>query len=243
MAITPSGRETILSAQEVPARLRWREGEQSIEFLLTAREAAIGRDVTNDITLDDLELSRFHCKVMRTGAGHLLVDLGSTNGTYLNDELIVDSGRTLSDGDIIRIGQRRLVYEVLKPEPPQPAEPERLPREAMTTMVVPDLPNLPRLVVTAGVNKDSQYPLTRDKMIIGRASRDKHWDIDLVDRSVSRPHAQIVRRADGWVVSDMGSANGTQVNGKDLTEAHLLRDGDTITFGELTLVFRAGQRD
>jgi pSer/pThr/pTyr-binding forkhead associated (FHA) protein len=113
----------------------------------------------------------------------------------------------------------------------------------MKTMVVPELPMLPRLLVTAGVNKGSQYPLTKDEMTIGRASRDKHWDIDLVDRSVSRPHAQIVQGPEGWVISDLGSANGTQVNGEDLTEPHTLRDGDTITFGQLTLVFRVGQRE
>jgi hypothetical protein len=55
----------------------------------------------------------------------------------------------------------------------------------------------------------------------------------------SRKHAQIVRRDDGFVLTDLGSTNGTLVNGETVRE-RLLVDGDRITIGSTVLEFRRG---
>lgn len=68
------------------------------------------------------------------------------------------------------------------------------------------------------------------RFLIGR-SRD--CDLCLTDLSVSRRHAQLVRREDGWVVSDLGSHNGTRLNGWLVREPVRLSAGDRVEFGSV----------
>jgi hypothetical protein len=72
--------------------------------------------------------------------------------------------------------------------------------------------------------------------VIGRAPGST---IHLSDSSVSRKHAEVRPAGDGWVVSDLGSTNGTKVNGATVSERRL-KDGDTITVGDAQLRFEAG---
>ena len=58
----------------------------------------------------------------------------------------------------------------------------------------------------------------------------------LADPNVSRRHAEIRRVGDAVVVTDLGSTNGTRVNGIPVREQHLA-SGDEITVGSTTLVF------
>lgn len=63
--------------------------------------------------------------------------------------------------------------------------------------------------------------------------------IRLADASVSRRHAEIRPSGDGWTVVDLGSTNGTRVNGVPVKERRL-QDGDTVAAGDATLRFEAG---
>ena len=63
-------------------------------------------------------------------------------------------------------------------------------------------------------------------------------DITLVDPNVSRNHAEIRPRGDGFVLVDLGSTNGSTVNGVPITERDL-RDGDELGFGSIRLTFQA----
>jgi hypothetical protein len=77
--------------------------------------------------------------------------------------------------------------------------------------------------------------LTAATAVIGRGA---DATIRLQDSSVSRRHAEIRPNADGYVVVDLGSTNGTRVNGAGITERQL-RDGDTISVGDSQLRFEA----
>jgi hypothetical protein len=78
------------------------------------------------------------------------------------------------------------------------------------------------------------HPLEKNRIVIGRS---KDCDIEISDQNVSRRHAEIRQEgAAHWVV-DLGSTNGTEVNGRRLKRAKL-RPGDTITVGSSELVFR-----
>jgi hypothetical protein len=68
----------------------------------------------------------------------------------------------------------------------------------------------------------------------------RHPDCDLVlgDDSVSRRHASITREGDRWLIVDLGSRNGTHVNGWRVTQANVF-DGDALVLGRTRLVFRA----
>lgn len=77
---------------------------------LSTRPIAIGRHPDNDIVIQDDLASRFHCVVEPDGDGFRLRDLGSRNGTKLNDERI--DVASLKPGDVIRIGAKTFRFEV-----------------------------------------------------------------------------------------------------------------------------------
>lgn len=72
-----------------------------------------------------------------------------------------------------------------------------------------------------------------DPIIIGRAPE---CDVELADATVSRRHAEIVRDGDAWFIRDLGSSNGTKVNGAGVVD-QMLHDGDEIRLGSITFMF------
>lgn len=77
--------------------------------------------------------------------------------------------------------------------------------------------------------------ITRDPVVIGRLSSS---DVVLSDPNVSRRHAELRREGGRWTLVDLGSTNGTLVNGK-LAKEHPLSDGDRIAFGTSELLFKS----
>ncbi len=69
-----------------------------------------GRHPDSDLFLDDVTVSRRHAEVIRNGEGYELVDLGSLNGTYVNQQRI--ERVVLRDGDEVQIGKFKLVFHV-----------------------------------------------------------------------------------------------------------------------------------
>ena len=69
---------------------------------LDARVIECGRSMSTDLPLDDDAVSRHHARFASTGTSYLVTDLGSTNGTFVNDASVRE--RTLRDGDQIKIG-------------------------------------------------------------------------------------------------------------------------------------------
>ena len=63
----------------------------------------------------------------------------------------------------------------------------------------------------------------------------------LTDLSVSRMHALLVRREDGWMLSDLGSHNGTRLNGWLVREAVRVRAGDRVEFGSMAFIIQDDQ--
>jgi len=87
-----------------------------------------------------------------------------------------------------------------------------------------------RLVVEKGELAGHGYDLTRSVIVIGRG---QDCDIILDEHQVSRQHARLQYTPQGWTLVDLGSTNGTQVNGQPL-KAHapyLLRLGDRVALG------------
>ena len=82
-------------------------------------------------------------------------------------------------------------------------------------------------------SKRRPYPLSKDALSIGRLDA---CDIVLSDPGVSRKHAEVRREGDEWVVIDLGSTNGTVVNGKPVRR-HRLAEGDRIEVGETTIEY------
>jgi diguanylate cyclase (GGDEF)-like protein len=79
------------------------------KYNLNAASLVIGRSSKCDIQIDQESISRNHSKILNTGKSILVRDLGSTNGTYVNDEPIDEY--VLRDGDLIKIG--RTIFKFL----------------------------------------------------------------------------------------------------------------------------------
>lgn len=110
-------------------------------FELTRDELTIGRDIKNEIVINDAEVSRRHCRLFLQGDEYTIEDLGSTNGTFVNEQRVTGQ-RALHSGETIRVGDNvTLVYELAgvdadatiasrgaQPPPPQP-QPRKQPRQ------------------------------------------------------------------------------------------------------------------
>lgn len=86
-------------------RLIVRRGPQPNQvYELTKDVVTLGRDITNDIVINDPEVSRHHCRLTRTSSGYTMEDLGSTNGTFVNGQRL-SAARLLSNGDMVGLGE------------------------------------------------------------------------------------------------------------------------------------------
>jgi hypothetical protein len=86
-----------------------------------------------------------------------------------------------------------------------------------------------QLVMHVGPNPGKVYELSQDEVTIGR---DIGNTIVINDPEVSRRHARLTAQAGGYVLEDLGSTNGTFVDGQRLMGPHMLRSGETIMLGE-----------
>ncbi len=115
-------------------RLVVRRGPQPNQiYELKQDSISLGRDIKNDIVINDPEVSRHHLQITRTPDGYTIEDMGSTNGTFMGGQRI-NSPRLLNHGDLIGLGETvTLQYERVRlapsyggsvaPYAPQPAQP------------------------------------------------------------------------------------------------------------------------
>lgn len=222
------------------AKVTWQDPEtgQTREFVLEeGATATIGRSPNNTIPIPERHVSRQHAVISFRDGIFMIADLGSANGSFVNDKPLTDPF-PLAHGDVIRLYVPILNFSAIV------TEEEHEQARATGTLVVPvSAGGRPTLYVTAGKQEGAEIPLLTPVVRIGRATQNAAWDISLQDRAVSRPHAEIKQQDDGsWAISDLESANGTVVNGVPAPAGEwiALQDGGVITLGETTILFRIG---
>jgi hypothetical protein len=100
------------------------------------------------------------------------------------------------------------------------------------TMTVGTLTGVWRLVGLQGAYAGQVFEIRDDLMVVGREATNP---IALTgDTAISRRHAQIVKQGDTLLIQDLGSSNGTYVNGMQIAAETILRPGDTVQFGGST---------
>ena len=86
---------------------------QGKRLLLPAKEMVVGRDEDSDLRIGSASVSRKHCVIKYSAEGILVTDLGSQNGTFVND-VPIKAPTLLREGDVLRIGSTLLSVPVLQ---------------------------------------------------------------------------------------------------------------------------------
>jgi len=189
--------------------VRWPSGETN-EHTLTKQIIHIGRGQDNDIVLDSPTVSRRHLKLEVTASGISVTDMNSTNGTQLDGQQIQSKVQLpWLPGETIRVGDLRgnSVSMDIKRDVGE-ASPTHHP----------------------GMQKLSQF----SHILIGR---DPASQLHLNDPAISRRHAEIVRQDAGYAIRDLGSANGTFVNGQRVSGWVPLCMNDVVHVGPLKFTY------
>jgi pSer/pThr/pTyr-binding forkhead associated (FHA) protein/predicted Ser/Thr protein kinase len=214
-------------------QLRVIEGNERGRRLSVDADLLIGRVAPEDEGRlgEDPEISRRHAYLSRGADGQLTIeDLGSANGTFVNDERI-DAPRMLDLGAVVRMGNTVLqVTDRSGAVPVQSRGPTEAPagQPAGVTAEAGEV-----LVVTAGKALGRRLTLG-EELVIGRGVSGAGGLSD--DVELSRRHARVARDADGELsIEDLGSANGTFVNGERVRGRQPLGVGDSVRIGSTTL--------
>ncbi len=183
-----------------------------------------GRDPDADIVVNCPGASRNHARFEVRNGGARLIDLGSSNGTYLNGQRLAGQ-EVLKEGDEVRIGSIVLKVKLKAAPAASAGGATQVFKSAPLGVAKLKLPNAPPRLL----------PLFAGEQFIGR-----HADCDLVipRADVSRRHAQVLVTEEELVVTDLESSNGTLVNHRPISGATRLPWGTTLEIGDNTLEFQ-----
>ena len=207
----------------------------------------IGRDPGNEVTLDDSGSSRRHCRISHDGRDWVLEDLQSANGTFLNDER-VDRVK-LADGDQIKIGASVMTFSVagaaaseggeIVLEGGESSEPAGAPAKAAKAAKAKAPENAPfEIAFTRGERAGERVPVAGERVTFGRKTSNT---ISLKDAKISGVHCEVGVEDGRPVLRDLGSTNGTFLEGKRIDEI-VLDHGDRVVVGDSEFVLvDAGQ--
>ena len=224
------------------------------DYELAGKPLVFGRDASADIVVAGGDVSRRHAELHARSEGFVLVDL-SVNGTYVNGERVMGE-RRLARGDVIRLGDEEFRFHAaalpatgpslgLGPAVPPPGAVERLndtyfgvaaatvAKEA-PAVDAPARGPLASLLVRSGEAKGERLYI---RVPIANVGRGEYNDLVIADASVSTMHAKLQSRDGIWVVADLGSTNGTFVDGELIDGEVPLGPGSTIRFGEVATMF------
>ncbi|MCP4676974.1 MAG: FHA domain-containing protein [Deltaproteobacteria bacterium] len=193
----------------------------------------LGRARSADICLPDMAVSTRHAEINIRGSDYAIVDLGSLNGTSVDDvQLIAHRPRLLKNGDSIAIAGFRIRFSLgatVRPSSEPRDAPLRQAREILSRIPGFEEP-VPTLVVVSGPSRANRFELPQSpaNLIVGRGDE---VDISIDDRDISRKHAEIVVESGGVFIRDLGSRNGLIVEGEQV-EAVRLEPGNQFKLGK-----------
>jgi pSer/pThr/pTyr-binding forkhead associated (FHA) protein len=230
------------------------------EYSVGSEPLVFGRDAASDVVVTGGEVSRRHAEIQVGAEGYVLMDL-SVNGTFVNGKRVGRS-HLLARADVIRIGTDEFRFYADAAPPPPPLAPRPVPSEGplhtptgasarlSDTMHGVPLPLPPEpapsrssapapqpiasLLIRGGEMRGRRLPIALPMVNIGRAD---YNDVVIMDPSVSTTHAKLQLRDGVWVLSDLGSTNGTYVEGEPVTGETALTPGTTLRFGDVAALF------
>jgi pSer/pThr/pTyr-binding forkhead associated (FHA) protein len=180
----------------------------------------IGRSDGSDVRLPDPSVSLRHASIRAQGAEYVIVDEGSTNGTWVGGvKLGAQTPRLVKSGDLVRLG--RVWLELIvgqKPATPDLGLATRdlalvLVRNAMDA-VGDDTRAMLRVVEGPDLGAELRLVEEGRAYLLGRGT---NCDLPLADEDASREHAAVVRRGSQVLLRDLGSRNGVFIGDTRLT--------------------------
>ncbi len=229
-------------------RLLLKFNDEVLKVIDSSKEfITIGRNLKNDIQIDNLAVSNFHAHITCQLGHYFVEDLGSTNGTFVNDRKI---GKwALSDNDAITVGKHSIIF--LDEEVAGGAEIEELQmdktmildtkkqRELLGDEAITAAPTLmgpvAKLEVLAGSTDQAYYDLESKLTLIGK---DEVAEIRLDGLFAPKVGCFISRDKSGYGLIPPEKRNKVKLNGHEVKDAVSLNTGDQIEIGSVKLLFK-----
>lgn len=218
--------------------------------LESGKKLTIGRRDSNDIVIENVSVSGKHAKVDSIRNGFRLMDLNSTNGTFINDKMITT--HVLEHGDIISIGKHRLVFGYVKgekrPEKTEKAEEENWSEQTMVLdteehreMLAKTASDMSTKLSTAKLGilsylsgGEGEVKLNRKLIKIGKDSGN---EIVVTGFTIGKVAATISKMPNGYQLNYVGGLSKPKVNDVAVKESVNLEEFDTIEIGSLKFKF------
>jgi pSer/pThr/pTyr-binding forkhead associated (FHA) protein len=189
------------------------------EISFDAPRVVIGRGDGCDVRLPDASVSHRHASIRQRGTEYILLDEGSTNGTFVGPvRLSAQAPRLLRSGELVRLG--RIWIEVRIEHKPATQNPALATAQIALGLVQVALADQgesawARLRVTEGPDQGREASLTHSDVphAIGRGN---DVALKLEDADASRRHVEVFRRGTELFVRDLGSKNGSRLGDRPL---------------------------
>jgi pSer/pThr/pTyr-binding forkhead associated (FHA) protein len=212
------------------------------QITFDAPRVVIGRGDGCEVRLPDPSVSHRHASIRQRGAEYIVLDEGSTNGTFVGPvRLAPQAPRVLRSGDLVRIG--RVWLEVCIEQVPPTQNAPQATCEMALALVADALsaegsPAAPKVSVTEGPGAGAELLLDRPghTYVLGRL---RAADLSIDDPDLSRRHVELLRRGDKLVVRDLGSKNGSTLGERKLASGEECPwpKGESLRIGATRLVF------
>lgn len=207
------------------------------EHILDKPSVRIGRREGNDIRIDNLAVSGNHAKIEKIDGSYIIVDLKSTNGTFVNNKKIVQA--KLRHLDEIMIGKHILIFEDESQEAAvaegefQEAKSEALAHEQPLQKPTGESLGKPAVLKFLEPPQQPDVVLQKKLTVIGRRE-----DAEIKLRGLFEPKvaAIIARKPAGYSLLPEGKLK-VRLNGRAISQRTDLKEGDVIEVGSLKLLF------
>ena len=199
-------------------------------------EWVIGRDAdVASLVIEDPTVSRKHLFVRREDGALIAENLSLVSPSRLNGRLL-EEPTVLKEGDILQLGNAIFLFS----HQMQSATPSSIPDEPLLSFFHPVATRW-MIKVISGTQIGAEFPLEMDKAYtLGKDPQ--QVDICFYDASISKQHARLEMSESGIFIEDLGSRNGTLINGAPTTGRTPLESGDLLTLGtsSMLLIDREG---
>lgn len=204
-----------------------------------ADEVRIGRRAGVEIQLPFSTVSSVHARVFRHGDGWALLDMGSSNGTFIGaTRLSSGQPRLIRAGDIFRLADITVSFEgeVGASSAPDEKKGKTESTATLARRLVNDLfqavagAEIARVMVDKGPSAGQSLALALPDRPY-KVGRSPECDLVLSDDDVSREHAVFERRWQGVFVRDLGSKNGLDIAGTKIRGEQRMHDGEVVQLG------------